>query len=187
MDFAPNYTHRIKVRYFACGAAHSQVWRSASNDGLVERTGAFNTIQAYYDALQALLSDDLALLSISEAAANSDIFLPSPFTLSLVGTADYSTFGPSKKASSTSFVGRSVAGLRAIIYQYGIVHSMASSETPSNDFRVTRDEVTEYGDAIDALNAAVGMVANDDFVIVWYPYVNAKYNDYWLRRVRVGA
>lgn len=187
MDFAPNYTHRIKIRYFACGAAHSQVWRSPSNNGLVERTAAFSTIQQYYTDLQPLLSDDLALLSISEADADSDIFLPSGFTLTLIGDADYSTKGPSKKASSTSFVGRSVAGLRAIIYQYGIVHSMDSSETPSNDFRITRDEVTEYGDAIDTLNATTGLVANDDFAMVWYPYVNAKYNDYWLRRVRVGA
>lgn len=187
MDFAPNYTHRIRIRYFACGAAHSQVWRSFSNNGIVERTAAFNTIQSYYDALAALLSDDLALLSISEADADSDIFLPSPFALSLVGSADYSTKGPSKKASSTSFVGRSIAGLRAIIYQYGIVHNMDSSETPANDFRVTRTEVTEYGDAIDALNATTGLVANDDFAMVWYPYVNAKYNDYWLRRVRQGA
>lgn len=187
MDFAPNYTHRIRIRYFACGAAHSQLWRSASNDGITERTGAFAAIQAYYTALQSLLADDTALLSISEASANTDVFLPSPFTLTLLGAADVSTFGPSRKASSTSFVGRSVAGLRAIVYQYGIVHSFESSEVPANDFRVTRDEVPAYGDAIDALNGATGMVANDDQVIVWYPYVNAKFNDYWLRRVRQGA
>lgn len=186
-DYAPNYTHRIRVRYTACGAVHTQTWRVTAPAGITERTNAFNSIQAFYDALTALLSDDCAVLSVSEALVDSDVFLPSAFSLTLVGTYDASVNGRSKKASATSFVGRSIAGLRAVIYQYGIVHSFASSEVPSDDFRITRDEVTEYGDAIDALNASTALVGNDGFSAVWYPYVNAKYNDYWLRRVRQGA
>lgn len=187
-DFAPNYTHRIRVSYRAAGANHSQLWRVLPPADVTTRALAFGTIQSFYDSLSSVLADDAAVLSVTEAFVDSDIFLPAGFALTMTGSLSMATFGPSKKASATSWVGRSVAGLRAIVFMYGLIHNMSDSELPGNDFRVTAAESAYVADSVGVLNGgSTGLAANDGNPVSWYSYVNVKYNDYWVRKVRQGS
>jgi hypothetical protein len=55
------------------------------------------------------------------------------------------------------------------------------------DFKVLSSEIAAISDAIVRLNeTGPAIVANDDSIVSWYEYVNFKYNDRWVRRLRRG-
>ena len=187
--YAPNYTPRLRVRYHAALANHSQTWRfpttGVASVGLV---AAIAAVQAYYDDLAELFWDDLEFISMSYAQIDSDVFLPVG-TLTISGAIATPTGDPSIKAQACSFVGRTELGQPAKIFQYGL--AIASEDNPNaSDFRITPLELAPIDTAIAELNGFItGLVlcGSDGTAVTWYPYANFKDMDYWVKRVRQGS
>jgi hypothetical protein len=188
-DFAPNYTARYKVVYNDGQARHTQSWRYPGVGDGPELAAAEAVISAYYTAILPAIWSDFAFISGSYALKDSDVFLPrSPFT----GTGGVDPTDilaprrPRHKAQAISFVGRSNLGQRAIFYQYGFASGIGDSDA-AQDYRMYRTEQVEVAAAIDALiGGGADLVASDGAAINWYPYANAKANDYWVGKVRLG-
>ena len=186
-DYAPNYTARAKITYSVFGTTHSQTWRHAGPGGGTELGVLLADVQQYYDAIGPQMMDDWAILSVSYAMQDSDIFLPATYSLTATGEIATVLGQRSVKALCTSFVGRSTGGHRAVLYQYGMYWTPGDVDDIAADFRVNAADLPAVADAVGALNGTLGLVANDGNAVAWYPYCNVKYNDYWERRLRTGG
>ena len=188
-DFAPNFTSRLKVRYKANGANHSSTWRYPGVGDGPELGAILTAAGGFYNAVINMLYDDFQFLGCAYALRGSNIFIPTdPLALLVTPPTDNTTRKPREKATVVSFVGRTNAGLRAIIYLYGTDFGNATvDEAGEDDFRVFLGENTAVASGINALIAAgADIVGNDGNPVNWYGYVNWKYDDYWLRKVRTG-
>lgn len=191
-DFAPNFTARIRVRYSALGRSHSQTWRTPAAGALDAGIGAaIVDIGNYYADIQAGLSSDFAILSTSFARENEDIFLPSVLGVTVTPGGPTVSAPQARRMStqSLSFVGRTSAGLRAVIYQYGwLQDQLVDAVDAPDNFRLDPGEDATIDTAIADLNGVlVTLCGNDGNGITWYPYANLKFNDYWLRKARQGS
>lgn len=182
-DFAPNYTPRYKLRYFANGHNHTQLWRPPTTQTIADAATFALFVSGYYAAAATLLYDDVVPIDASWAEADSDIFLPCAIP-TIIGTG---AAGPGPVQSgpvALSFVGRSTAGLRWVLYQYGSIIEPGGFADAQN-YRVTSAEETGVLDIVGFLNGESGtFVANDDFPVLVKPYANVKANDYWVRKTR---
>jgi hypothetical protein len=183
--FAPNWTGRLKVSYFAAQAIHSQTWRyagPATGSGVSDLT---TVIQSFYDALTPVMWDDFIINSVTVADVDSSIFLPiaNPFTVSGdVVTAG--TFEPDNKAEATVFVGRSTGGHPWKMTQYGVAYDSLEVVTQKN-YRILESENPDIAAALAALTAGGGaLLANDANPVAIYNYANIKPNDRWVKKVR---
>lgn len=182
-DFAPNYTARLRIRYRGGGVVHTQTWRYPGVGDGPELGSAIVGVTNFYSALAPVMWSDWSVLNVSFALRDSDIFLPT-FGIAVVGAVDVVDLKPRGKASAISFVGRTQAGLRAIIYQYGYRSNIGES-AECDDFRINPGEAVTIDDAVTSLIATGSdFVGNDGQPINWYSYANIKYNDYWERKVR---
>lgn len=185
-DFAPNFTGRYRLRYSFFGTQHSMQWRVAADTESI--TGLVSKIELFLSDLAPRLWSDWTVLGGDFAPADSDIFLPAAAPASPTGTGDPGDRVNTDKAVSISFVGRSSGGEKARMFLYGT--TLAASflrATPGNDFKLLSTEVAQISDAIVRLNeTAPNIVANDNNPVTWYEYVNLKYNDRWVRRLRRG-
>lgn len=182
-DFAPNYTPRYKLRYSANGKVHTQLWRPPTTSTIADAATFALFVSGYYAALAPLLYTDIAAIDASWAEADSDIFLPCA-TATLLGSGFPGPAPASQTPYTLSFVGRSTAGLRWVLYQYG---GILYPEGNANlyDYRASAADYVEIGDTQAFLNGESGtFVANDDNPVLVKPYANLKANDYWVRKAR---
>lgn len=186
--YAPTWTGRLKVSYFAGQAIHSQTWRypgPASGSGV---TDLIAVIQAFYDALAPVAWNDWAINAVTVADLGSPIFLPivNPFSL-ITGSSDIVDFEPEDKAEALTFVGRTTGGNPWHITQFGIDRDAIES-AGSKNFRVLHPENATIAAAIDVLVAGGGTVlGNDAGAVAMYQYADLKENDRWVKKVRRGA
>jgi len=186
--YAPTWTGRLKISYFAAQAVHSQTWRypgPSSGSGVTDLVAA---IQAYYDALQPILWEDAIINAVTVADVNSPIFLPivNPFT-SIAGAIVLDTFEPKDKAEVCTFIGRTTTGNPWKISQFGVATGQIEV-TGQLNFRVLASENVDIGNAVAALQAGGGTIlGNDAGSVAIYEYANIKENDRWVKKVRRGA
>lgn len=184
-DFAPNYTARLRVKYTQGGKSHSQTWRAPSTEddpaGLVAKVGD------YYGDIDGILFDDFEITGADWALADSDVFLPVTPPTSPTGAVAFSGFKPTDAACYVGFVGRTLLGGKARLFQYGTNYGANIRTGAFDDWRVTSAEAAAISAAVVRLNeTSPSLVGNDDAVAVWYEYANIKYNDRWVRRQRRG-
>jgi len=184
-DHAPNYTPRLKLIYSSQGKTHSMLWRAPRSEtdpaSLIEKQGLF------LNALTAHRFTDWTISSNQWAEVDSDIFLPVDNPDVDAGTASLSGINAAAAAGSISFVGRSALGKRAVFYLYG-THLLQDAQSANEaDFRLRTAEVPAISTAIGVLNeVGYPLRGNDGATVSWYPYVNTKYNDHWVSKLRRG-
>lgn len=182
-DYAPNFTPRYKLRYSASGHVHAQLWRPPPGAVLADMATFALFVSGYYAAVAPLIWDDTVPIDASFAAENSDIFLPCPIP-TIIGGNDAATRRLDQNPVTASFVGRSTAGQRWVIYQYGSIVDPTFDPTVG-DYRLTAAEQVEVLDTTSFLNGESGtFVASDGVAVVVKPYINVKANDYWVRKAR---
>lgn len=186
--YAPTWTGRLKISYFAGQAIHSQTWRYPGAADGSGPTILLAAITAYLEALQPILWEDYIINAVTVADVNSPIFLPIPNPITgIAGAITLDNFEPADKAEVVTFIGRSTAGGPWKIGQFGIA-TRQIEVTGSLNFRVLEAENVDIGNAIDALTtAAGGFIANDGQAVRMYGYANIKENDRWVKKVRRGA
>src|SRR5215213_4263234 len=180
-SYAPTFTPRYKLRYFANGKTHSQLWRMPPTAVIEDATIFALFVSGYYAAIAPELYDDTVAIDASFAAANSTVFLPCP-PPTIIGTGSAGPAPANRTPKAISFVGRSTAGSRWVLYQYGTDFVIDDTDSGS-DFRLTQAEETAIEDTVFFLNGAFETFrANDGVGVVVKPYANLKDNDYWVRR-----
>jgi hypothetical protein len=184
-DFAPNFTPRYRVRYSSQGKSHRMQFRVAR--GVTDPTGIATKVGAFLAALEDGLYADWTVLGADFALTDSDIFLPVDPPTSPSGGVSLSGITVAAAAGSISFPGRSANGLRAVIYVYGSGFNVNVGRATDADFRMLATESSIISDAIAALNElSPAVVGNDGATATFYPYVNMKFNDHWVRKLRQG-
>lgn len=184
-DYAPNYTARYRVRYTTQAKSHSMTWRIAA--AATDDTAIAAKVGLFLDDLADSLWDDFTIIGADFALADSDVFLPG--TLPTFGGGNVASSGQqqSDAAFAVSFVGRTIAGGKARMFLYGTNFDVSVRATLGNDWKVLSAEASTISDAIVRLNeTSPAIVGNDNATAVWYEYVNMKYNDRWVRRLRRG-
>lgn len=185
-DFAPNFSGRYRVRYQVAGKTHKFMIRVQT--GNVFATGSADGLaiaQALLTALAPLLWADFTVLSAEFAAENSAFFFPVEAP-TVTGGVSITGRPASAGAWSTSFIGRTGGGLRWVVYVYGVAVNPVQTASVI-DFRIGSLENATILAATNALGGFSSTLAgNDDLPVVIYPYVNGKYNDYWVKRLRNG-
>lgn len=187
--FAPNFTPRLKVRYRAAQANHTQLWRFPQvGVAGINRDAAIAAVQGVYDLLTPIMFDDWAVLDLSYADENSDVFLPTT-GLVAIGTESMVGLDPDIKAAAVSFVGRTAGGQPAKYAQFG-VNTEGFVGDNAKDFRISPGEDTTIDGVIALLNTYLSpllICGSDKLAISWKSYANMKDYDYWVKRVRSGG
>lgn len=186
-DFAPNWTPRYRVRYSTRGGTHTMQFRIARAADPGDFSGMAGKVGSFLEALESLLFTDWTVLSATGALQDSDIFLPAPVPTGFTPAASTTGESLATKAWETGFIGRSSNGGRGAFFIYGLRQNPITV-TPPQDFRIFTSENSVFEDAVTALDElSPAFAANDGFAVNWYQYVNVKYNDYWVRRLRQGG
>lgn len=184
-DFAPNYTSRFRIKYSTQGRNHSLTWRVSSDE--VSPAAVTTKMGAFLAAIQGFLYTDWTIISADWALADSDIFLPTALPANPVGASNVAVEPQSSDAMAVSWVGRSTLGGRARFFIYGMDTAGLLATATGDDWRITSVESPDIASGVTVLdNETPSLVANDDAVVNWYPYVNLKYNDRWVRKMRQG-
>lgn len=187
--FAPNFTARVKVRYRAALANHTQLWRCTQlGVGFTEADACIAAIQSVYDLLTPVMFDDWSVIDVSVAEFNSDVFIPHG-TLTAIGTVAVAGVDPKVKADAISFVGRTTGGNPAKFAQFGYAINVSVGDD-AGDYRIEGTEDTSIGGVIAQLNSFTtsgDIRGNDGLPIAWKNYANTKPYDYWVKRVRQGG
>lgn len=184
-DFAPNFTARYRYRYQTVGKNHSQTWRVAAD--VTDPTAIAAKVGLFLDDLADSLWDDFTILGAEFALADSDVFLPAVLPSFGGGNVASSGQEPSDAAYAGSFVGRTIAGQKARMFQFGLNFVESVRATIGNDWKILSSEASTVSAAIVRLNeTSPAIVGNDNEIVVWYEYINVKYNDRWVRRLRRG-
>lgn len=185
-DFAPNYTFRYRVKYVGNGHTHHLLWRYAPSTTVAALPAIRLQVQDFLNAVgPANFYADFTILGADYALADSDIFLPAVPVPVFSGTFVLTGRPESAEAAALSFPGKSSLGQRAIFFLFGTIFQPATAAGVL-DFRILASENANISDAVDVLDATDPvLVANDGVEVNWYPYANFKYNDYWVRQVRL--
>lgn len=188
-SFAPNYTARLRVKYRAARAIHTQTWRFPAYGTLgVGMIAARDAVEAIWGHLTPNLFDDTECLAVTYAVEDTNIFLPTD-VISISGDVATPTDLPKIKALAVSMVGRTSTGQPAKIFFYGLDETTLSS-SGGEDFRQNPGENAALTAAIAEANGFIAgliLCGSDGTAVTWYPYTNQKPNDYWVKRVRQGA
>ena len=184
-DFAPNYTARYKLQYSTLGHTHTMLWRGpntlsdlAAFAPLIEKMGTFLA------ACEPFLMNDWTILAASYALADSDIFLPAGTPAAPTGAGTATDYKDSQSSLAASFVGRSDHGEKARFFLYGVAFNPFGADL-SADFRIHTTEVAAVSEAVGVLSETPpDLIASDNHIVLWYPYINIKYNDYWVKKGR---
>jgi len=186
--YAPHWTSRMRVSYFAAQAVHSQMWRfpgPASGSGVTDLVAV---LIDYYTALAPILYQDFIVNAVTVADIDSTFFLPisNPF-VGLGGDLTMADFEPQEKAFQGTWVGRTTGGNPWHVSQFGI-SAIGLEGVASHNFRVLRIENATVAAALDVLQAAGGtIIGNDAQPVAFYDYLNVKDNDRYVKKVRRGA
>jgi len=185
-DFAANFTARFKLRYSTLGKSHTVMFRIARGAGATGLSNMKLKVAAFLNALDNGRYTDWTMLGATYAPEDSDIFLATDVPSGVSAGLDTIPTDPlSQSCLATSFVGRSIAGQKARTFLYGVNTGPETGIAGFDNFRITSTEDANVAAAIAILNSSSpSIVASDGNNVVWYPYVNTKYNDYWVRRTR---
>lgn len=187
--YAPNFTARLRVKYTAAGAIHTQTWRVPSYGTLGINIAALRAaVENIWSDLQPRLYDDVSCVGCTYAVENSNIFLPTD-AIVMSGDIVTPTTDPRIKAFAVSLVGRTALGQPAKNFFYGM-SSPDSEGAGSENYRINPGENADVDAAIATANgflAGLVLCGSDGTGVTWYPYANTKPNDYWVKRVRQGA
>ena len=186
MDYAPNYTPRVRVKYKSHEKTHTLTVRPASND-----TGGFNTAVSLVDNILTLMKPAMdkkaTILGADYAVEDSDVFLPLNYNFPQFAAQTPSAADPDRfnAAVYVSFQGISALGTRTQFFVYGI-NNIHSGHTMDN-FRLEYGEWEEVSDVIDLLLSSSGALrAIDKQGIIWRTYANYGVNAYYQRMARRG-
>lgn len=187
--YAPNFTPRLRVRYRASLAIHTQTWRFPAYGTLgVGLAAARAAVENIWSDISGIISDDLQCLAVTYALENSNIFLPTD-NIAMLGSIPLVTGDPRIKAKAVSLVGRTALGQPAKEFFYG-VNIDGIESLGGTDFRLNPGESADVDAAIATANgffSDLTLCGSDSTVVTYYPYANYKDNDYWTKRVRQGA
>lgn len=185
-DFAPNFTARYVVRYSTLGLEHSMQFRIARLAGSVGLTNMTAKVGGFLAALQPLMFADFAILGAKYSQEDTAFFVPATVPSSPTGAIPVPAQPKSQSIMATSFVGLSSQGQKARGYVYGLNIGPENVALASfDDFRITGSETADIAAAIAILNnGSPNIVASDNNTVLWYSYVNMKYNDFHLRSIR---
>jgi len=184
-DFAPNFTARYRLRYSVLGHEHSMLWRITRGTGSTGLALMVAKVRDFLNAIKAVRYTNWTELSAEYAPEDVDIFSPATLPGSDAGTAALPTNGVSEGTLHASWVGRSTAGQKAKFFTYGVAMSPEILGVTADDFRVFASEnTTVQAGIIELLSGAPDIAASDNFPVIWYSYVNVKYNDHWIGEVR---
>jgi len=186
--YAPTWTGRLKVSYFAAGAVHTQTWRYPGPSSGSGVTDLVAVLTDYYAALNAILWDDFVINAVEVADVDTAFFLPiiNPFT-AVDGATAIAGLVPEDKAFSVQFVGRTTGGNPWKISQYGVVHTALEADGGHN-FRCLGGENADMDNTFAVLQAAAGTIlGNDANSVAVYNYADLAYNNRWKKKVRRGA
>lgn len=184
-DFAPNFTPRYVLTYSVLGHVHRNLWRIARGAGPAEINALVLKLAAFYNAFSSSRFTDWTALSATFTPEDSDISVPTAIPAIAAGTAPIPTNSKSEGILSTCFLGRSNLGQKARVFVYGLAVSPEVAGAAQDDFRLTTSESAAISSAVTVLNnGSPNLVASDNSIVGWYSYVDLKYNDYWLRKVR---
>jgi len=117
--------------------------------------------------------------AVEHAAAGSDLRFP------VASDRIGDTFGSGTmlaewNATAATFVGRSGGGYRGRIVLFGW-------KGVTSAFRLTSAEESQVADAVAVLNSHTATPATkEELPATWYPYVDIKPNDHWVRKARNG-
>jgi hypothetical protein len=160
-------------------------WRVAAST--TDDTAIAAKVGLFLDDMAGSLWTDFTVVAADFALADSDVFLPGTLPTFSGGTVSAGGQQQSDAAFAVSFVGRTIAGGKARMFLYGTNFDVSVRAALGNDWKVMSVEASTISDAIVRLNeTSPAIVGNDNYVAVWYEYVNMKYNDRWVRRLRRG-
>lgn len=186
-DFAPTMTPRLKLAYNVGGKPHTMTVRAAGSATISDAPTYVGKLQNFLEAIRPILWSDWTIISATWAELDSDVFIPvAAPTISAGGPFAYDR-NPSENAVAIQFLGRGLGGSKGSFYLYG------SALTPRfnagvNDYRVFTTENGTLATAMVSLSeVAPGFYAIDGTLMNWYPYVNVKSNDHWVRKIRAGG
>lgn len=184
-DHAPTYTPRFRIKYSTCGATHHMTWRLPRSES--DPSSYAGKAKTFLDALASLRYVDWTFLGAEFAEVDSGVFLPTAMTAPVAGTQSVPGVVGQARPNAVSFVGRTTLGKRAVFYLYGLIVKPREDSAVYNDWRVTTLELAALSTAIGVLTETPPQLCgNDGATVNWYPYVNVKANDYWVRRARQG-
>lgn len=183
-DFAPNFTVRYRVKYIVLGRIHRIQFRLER--GVTDFAGAAGKVGTFLSTMESQMYDNFAVLSADAALEDSDVFLPAPAPDSPTGAISTTGVGTGDVPLAVSFPGRTINGLRGIVYLYGTQLDPSGPANFLQDYRIQAAELGAVSDAVAALNEiSPTFVGNDGTTLIWYPYVNTKPNDHWIKKLRV--
>lgn len=182
--YAPHYTARLRQKYSVQGSVHSINVRfpgPITGSGL---TDAQNALFDFLSELQNILFDDWAIGQTSAADIDSTIFLPQTTVGTITGTVVTTSREEEEKATALTFVARSGSGNPMKLSVFGAAISGLESAGLVN-YRFYNGENASIDAAVAVLNAnSTALIGNDGQALTWYPYVNYKDYDHWVKKVR---
>ena len=183
VDFAPNWTARLRVTYEVQGLRHRCVMRALRPFATTASAMAGKFI-TFLNEITNLVWDDFNILGYDFAAQDSDVFLPATGFTGLIGSATTGLRTPGHAIVQTRFEATSAGGSRTALVLFGLAFTPGVSLGAEN-FRVTTLENADVAAGVVALNEiAPGFAGADGSLAVWRPYVNIKHNDAWMDHVR---
>ena len=188
MDFATIDTPRVRLHYRVQGLDHSIMGRMPIGDTIINASDYLNLLTGMLNELTAQRYTDWALLAADFAAQDSDVFLPiapGGYTPTDAGTVTTAGREVSAAAAQIRFEGKGTGGSKVSLSVFGT--NWFPGLTAAADFRVTAAENPQISAAVDYLNSGshgVNLRAIDGSVAVWKGYVNVKFNDKILDRIR---
>ena len=186
-DFAPPDTARYRVRYRVLGKGHNLTVRPPNTMTIADAEAVATKMHAFFEAIKAHLYNDFTIVNAQWCERDSEVFLPCEAPAATTGGVSTSGITGVAGAISMGFVGRGALGSKAGFYLYGHNYDVPVNSAAEADFRLAATEVPVVSAAITALTElSPSFVAIDGSVVNWYPYVNLKYNDRWVRKLRQG-
>ena len=186
-DFAPSATPRYVLKYVSAGVEHTIMFRAArgTSNGALQTIGE-GAADDLFDALSAIMPDDLAAISATLYPQDTDVGIPTGTPTLPAGAVDTSAWSAVQKIHHLTFSGKGTGGSKVNVKVYGA--NIAETTTAiGGDGKLAPGESADVDAAVAALSAQSGLRAIDNTAVaVWYPRVTFKTNDYWLRRARQG-
>jgi len=185
-DFAANFTARYVIRYSTLGIEHTMQFRIARSSGPIGLANMVAKVGLFLGQLAPLMFTDWTILDAKYSVEDSAFFGPATVPTSPTGAVAVPAQPLSQSILATSFVGLSSQGQKARAFVYGLsIGPENTAFVSTDDFRVFTADTADIADAIVVLNnGAPAIVASDNNAVLWYSYVNTKYNDFHLRNLR---
>lgn len=163
---------------------HTILWRTAFDSATTE-ADIQNKFRGFLLALgESNLRQGWHVTGVRKSLAGTDFSVPVALGADLAnieGTGAYTDWKLSAEALEMRWLGRSpLTGVRARFSLYGFFANVL------NDFRYTAAEAAWANNTVGYLNAPSTplLVAGDNTVATWYPFVDANYNSYWEGELR---